>query len=126
MSNDKIAQALDLTPLEPVKPPIVAVKDDNDYLTAKGNIHNVLDVGTAAMGELAEMARLSQDPRVYRVLTELISAMTTANKELMEIKQKDVEIQNKQNQLDSPQTVNQNLFVGSTADLLQLLHGKHQ
>jgi len=127
MSDDKIAQALDLTPLEPVRPQLVAIKDDSDYQTAKGNIHNVLDVGTAAMGELAEMARLSQDPRVYRVLTELISAMTTANKELMEIKQKDVEIQIKQDSVgQTQQTVNQNLFVGSTADLLAILQKKHQ
>lgn len=125
MSNDSIATALDLTPLEPTKKELVVVKTDDDYETAKGNMHNVLDVGTRAMTDLADMAQQSQDPRVYRVLTELISAMTSANKELMEIKAKQVDIKHKEEQSnDSPKTVNQNLFVGSTADLLSLLQRK--
>lgn len=127
MSNDSIATALDLTPLEPTKKELVAVKTDNDYETAKGNMHNVIDVGTRAMTDLADMAQQSQDPRVYRVLTELISAMTTANKELMEIKSKEVDIRHKEEKTDnSPKTVNQNLFVGSTAELLKLMQKKEQ
>lgn len=120
--SDSIATALDLTPLEPTKKELIAVKSDDDYQTAKGNMHNVIDVGTRAMTDLADMAQQSQDPRVYRVLTELISAMTTANKELMEIKSKEVEIRHKEEKAnDSPTTVNQNLFV-STADLLKLMN----
>lgn len=127
MSNDSIATALDLTPLEPIKQQLVAVKSDDDYQTAKGNMHNVIDVGTRAMTDLADMAQQSQDPRIYRVLTELISAMTTANKELMEIKSKEVEIRHKEEKAnDSPTTVNQNLFVGSTAELLKLMQKKEQ
>lgn len=127
MSNDSIATALDLTPLEPTKKELIAVKSDDDYQTAKGNMHNVIDVGTRAMTDLADMAQQSQDPRVYRVLTELISAMTTANKELMEIKSKEVDIRHKEEKADnSPTTVNQNLFVGSTAELLKLMQKKEQ
>lgn len=126
MSDDKIASALNLTPITPQSKQLVAVRTDDDYQTAKSNMHNVIDVGTAAMGQLASMAELSQDPRVYRVLTELISAMTTANKELMEIKAKDVEIkQAEQKPADQPTTVNQNLFVGSTAELLKLFQKRN-
>lgn len=127
MSNDSIATALDLTPLEPTKKELIAVKSDDDYQTAKGNMHNVIDVGTRAMTDLADMAQQSQDPRVYRVLTELISAMTTANKELMEIKSKEVEIRHKEERADGPKTVNQNLFVGlTTAELVTMLQKKEQ
>lgn len=127
MSNDSIATALDLTPLEPTKKELIAVKSDDDYQTAKGNMHNVIDVGTRAMTDLADMAQQSQDPRVYRVLTELISAMTTANKELMEIKSKEVEIRHKEEKADGPKTVNQNLFVGlTTAELVTMLQKKEQ
>lgn len=121
MQDDKIAEALDLTPLIPQKKELTFVKSDDDYQMAKGNMENVIDVGTNALSELASMANLSQDPRVYRVLTELISAMTTANKELMDIKLKQVNIEQKQQKDNSPQTVNQNLFVGSTAELVKLL-----
>jgi hypothetical protein len=121
MNDDKIAEALDLTPLIPQKKELKMISSDDDYQMAKGNMENVLDVGTNALSELASMANLSQDPRVYRVLTELISAMTTANKELMDIKLKQVNIEQKQKKEQTPQTVNQNLFVGSTADLVKIL-----
>lgn len=121
MNDDKIAEALDLTPLIPQKKELKMVSSEDDYQMAKGNMENVIDVGTNALSELASMANLSQDPRVYRVLTELISAMTTANRELMEIKTKQVDVELKQRKDNSPQTVNQNLFVGSTAELVKLL-----
>ncbi len=126
MSDDKIASSLDLTPLVPMKKDLKAIVSDSDYETAKGNMQNVLDVGTTALSELASMAQLSQDPRIYRVLTELISAMTTANKELMEIKMKEVDIRKAEEKGDKPDTVNNNLFVGSTADLIKLIQGKQE
>ena len=124
MSNDTIAQTLDLTPLIPEKKEIKAIRGNSEYETAKGNMENILDVGQQAVGELYELAKLSQDPRVYRVFTELISAMTTANKELITIKKVDAEIKQIETDREKPQTVNQNLFVGSTADLLKLISNK--
>lgn len=126
MSDDKIAESLELTPLVPTKKEIKAVSGSTDYDTAKGNMQNILDVGTDALSELASMAQLSQDPRVYRVLTELISAMTTANKELMEIKMREVEIKKAEQESDKPQNVNNNLFVGSTAELVKLLQKQEE
>ena len=119
--TDEIAKALDLTPLVPDKKEIRSIKSDNLYETAKGNMEQILDVGQQAVGELYELAKLSQDPRVYRVFTELISAMTAANKELMEIKKVDTEVKEIERVKDQPQTINQNLFVGSTAELSKFL-----
>ncbi len=124
MSDDKIAESLDLTPLVPLKKDIDVIVCSDDYQTAKGNMQNVLSVGTNAMSQLASIAEMSQDPRVYRVLTELLSAMTTANRELMEIKMKEVEIKNAERKNDKPETINNNLFVGSTAELVALLQKK--
>ena len=121
--TDEIAKALDLTPLVPDKKEIRSIKGSNEYETAKGNMEQILDVGQQAVGELYELAKLSQDPRVYRVFTELISAMTTANKELMEIKKVDTEVKEIERVKDQPQTINQNLFVGSTAELSKFLEG---
>ena len=121
--TDEIAKALDLTPLVPDKKEIKSIKGSNEYETAKGNMEQILDVGQQAVGELYELAKLSQDPRVYRVFTELISAMTTANKELMEIKKVDTEVKEIERVKDQPQTINQNLFVGSTAELSKFIEG---
>lgn len=120
-NNDIIAQSLNLTPLIPDKKEIKAIIKNDEYETAKENMNNVIQVGTEALSELATMAQLSQDPRIYRVMTELISAMTTANKELVEIKRINTDIEIKQTKKDEPTTVNQNLYVGSTADLAKLL-----
>lgn len=138
--NDMIAQTLDLspikpdikhtemvplTPLNPVK--VDVVKGNTEFETAKGNMENLLEVGTVALNDVLEMARQANDPRAYRVLTELISALTTANKELMEIKSKDVDIRKKENKSDDgPDTINNNLIVGSTADIINLLQGKRE
>jgi len=119
-NNDIIAQSLNLTPLIPNKKEIKAIIKNDEYETAKENMNNVIQVGTDALSELATMAQLSQDPRVYRVMTELLSAMVTANKELVEIKKLNHEIE-QQNNENQPKTINQNLFVGSTAELAKML-----
>lgn len=133
MDND-ISDALDLTPIQPesselvslINNPLVVqhVEGSNEYETAKGNVENILRVGTNAMNDLLDLAKLSQDPRSYRVLTELLTAMTAANKDLMEIKLKEVEIRKKDVDSDGPQTVNNNLFVGSTSEILEILNKK--
>lgn len=120
--RDPISEVLQMTPI-PQKYDIIAVKKDNDYESAKENMHSVIEVGTAALSQLANIADASQDPRVYRVLTELLSAMVTANRELVEIKRVNVETEIKQrrpNDDDESKTVN-NLFVGSTAELTKML-----
>lgn len=119
-NTDVIAQALNLTPLIPDKKEIKAIIKNDEYETAKDNMNNVIHVGTEALSELATMAQLSQDPRVYRVMTELLSAMVTANKELVEIKRINSDIEYKQSKKDEPAVVNQNLYV-STADLGKML-----
>lgn len=137
--NDMISQTLDMAPMKPdarmtdLTPltPIVPVKVDmvkgnTEFETAKGNMENLLEVGTVALNDVLELARSANDPRAYRVLTELITALTSANKELMEIKSKDVDIRKKEAKEDGPDTVNNNLIVGSTADIINLLQGKRE
>jgi hypothetical protein len=75
------------------------------------------------MNDLIDLAKLSQDPRSYRVLTELLGAMTSANKELAEIKAREVEVRLKEDKGDKPDTVNNNLLV-TTPELLEMLKRK--
>lgn len=119
MSNDLLANALDMTPItvEPVTTTKVPAKTGEEYADAKNNMSMVIDVGNQALVDLADMARQSQDPRVYRVLTELIATLTTANKETMEMKKVSQELEGD----TKPQTVQNNMFVGSTADLAEML-----
>lgn len=115
--TDTIADALDLVPLQTDNKKLEVVKNQDEYKAAKENMDTIIAVGTTALSELSTMANVSQDPRVYRVLTELIAAMVTANKEMIEMKKTNKEIQDDGEQ----KTVQNNLFVGSTADLAKML-----
>lgn len=122
-NNDVIAQTLNITPLVPTAADVRAIKSSNEYETAKSGMEEVIHSGSAAIADLADLARLSQDPRVYRVLAEVLSTMVLANKGLMEIKKMEVEIDGvkKQDEPQQPTTVNQHLHVGTTQEMIALL-----
>lgn len=118
--SDSIGQTLNLVPVSTGSKELAAapVANTNDEYTAvKQNMDSIINVGTTALGQLAEMASLSQDARVYRVLTELISAMVTANKEVIEMKKIASEIDGG----SGPEKVVNNMFVGSTAELAKMI-----
>ena len=63
---------------------------------------------------------MGQHPRAYEVAANLVKTMVEANKELLDLQKKKKEIE-KIEAKSNPQTVNNNLFVGSTAELLKAL-----
>ena len=67
---------------------------------------------------MLEFARQSQHPRSYEVLSTLLKTLTDANKDLLSLSKTRKELTKTD---DQPQTVNQNLFVGSTAELAKML-----
>jgi hypothetical protein len=130
-NNDSIADALDLTPISHAAAPALAdpktAEDNNDYEYARQNIYRVIETGANALDELAQVAAQSQHPRAYEVLTNLVKTMVEANKDLMHIKKTKVEIQRMS---DDPadnnmggNKVQNNLFVGSTAELQKFISG---
>lgn len=122
-NDDPIANALDIIPMPPKMDDITAIKNENEFITAKENILNLIDVSTSAFSELSELATMSQDTRVYRVMAEFLATLVAANKELVVLKQIDQEIQQKENSSKTPQTINQNLIL-STKDLIDLIKEK--
>lgn len=124
MNDDPIAKALDLVPVSNDPKELVVANDSSgdEYTIAKENMDTIINVGTTALKELASMANASQDPRVYRVLTELIAAMTSANKEIISMKKTNSEIKEPESK-SGPTTVQNNMFVGSTAELAKMLEG---
>lgn len=122
MSNDRIVEAMGLQPLVPQNQiEVDAVKSEDDFEAAKQNLENVMDVTMMAVSQMASIAQESQDGRNYRVLNELLGTALAAAKAHMEIKQMDADVKLKEGASKAPQTVNQNLFVGSTAELANLL-----
>ena len=127
MKKDEIGKSLGLTPLPEVIPvsqadkPIVAKDEqaaEKDYQYARENFYNVIEKGTHALEDMIEVARASEHPRAYEVVSTIMKTLVDANKDLVQMSDKKVEREAK---VEKPGTVNNNLFVGSTADLQKVL-----
>jgi hypothetical protein len=146
MNDDKIASALGLRPLSeiqedeeqnlPVVKPaevshelaVVSVEDDEnlkDIETVRQNISNVIDIGEEAMKEMLEIAKQSEQPRAFEVVSTLMKTLLDANKDFADISSKKKYAKEEllgPKQAAQTNVTNNNLIV-STADLLKMLKG---
>jgi len=119
-NSDEISKALDLPPLEmskftPIEPE-PEFKDDFEF--ARGNLINIIEKGSEALTGILDVASMSQHPRSYEVAANLIKTMSEVNKDLLELSKRKQDLEGTSGK---PTTVNNNLFVGSTAELQKLL-----
>jgi len=121
MDNDKIAESLDLEPMEqqPVEvvPEIISSNVQDDFDFARANMVNIIEKGQEALNDILSVAQQSQQPRSFEVVSDLIRTIAQTNKDLLELSKQKKEIE----KTDGPKTVNNNLFVGSTSELLKML-----
>ena len=108
--------------ITPEQKPDRFTKDDieKDYEYTRGNLYSIIEKGQEAINGILELAEDSQMPRAYEVAGQLIKSVSDATDKLMDLqkKLKDVEEETKQK---GPNTVNNAMFVGSTAELQKLL-----
>ena len=93
---------------------------EKDYEYTRGNLYSIIEKGQEAINGILELAQESEMPRAYEVAGQLIKSVSDATDKLMDLqkKLKDVEEETK---VKGPNTVNNALFVGSTAELQKLL-----
>lgn len=94
-----------------------------DYKHARDNLYSVIDKGTEALDYLLELAKASEHPRAFEVVSQLTKTLVDANKDLLDI-QKKVKDLKKADEKESPKSVTNALFVGSTAELQKLINGR--
>ena len=63
---------------------------------------------------------IRDSPRAYEVVATLIKTLADTNKDLIDLAKKTKEIE-RLDGVEAPQTINNNLFVGSTTELQKLL-----
>ena len=91
-----------------------------DYETTRAQLHNLVMKGQEAVDGILDVARASDHPRAYEVAGQLI-------KNVGDVADKLIDLQKKMKELDadekksSPSTVNNTMFIGSTADLQKML-----
>ena len=91
-----------------------------DYTYARENMYDVIERGTEALDYLLELAKASEHPRAFEVVSTLTKTLVDANKDLLEVQTKLKKLKEEDKQ---PQNVTNALFVGSTADLQKLIKG---
>ena len=128
-NNDTISDALGMAPM-PEQPKLVlgtiAIDDNSDYEYARQNIYGVIETGANALDQLAQVAAQTQHPRAFEVLANLVKTMVEANKDLLNLRKTKIEIEKAsgENMNDNSMggnKVQNNLFVGSTAEVQKFL-----
>jgi len=98
--------------------------DDNiksDYDKSRETYYDLIEKGQDALSMMMEVARESEHPRAYEVLSGMIKNVADVNDKLMDLNKKNKDI----NKTDVPAlenaTTNNNVFIGSTTDLQRML-----
>lgn len=92
----------------------------NDYEYSRETLYELIEKGKDALENMIEVARESEHPRAYEVLSGLIKNVSDTNDKLMDLnkKQKQMDEADKPAQVENQQN---NYFLGSTADIQKML-----
>ena len=93
---------------------------DTDYGYARDNLYNLIERGNEAIEGILELAKEMEHPRAYEVASGLIKNVSDTTMELLKMQK---ELKNMR-EGEAPKTNVNNLYVGSTADLQNILKGK--
>lgn len=101
-------------------PPIV-VNDNDDFEYVRTNYYDLIERGSDALDELIEIAKASQNPRAFEVVATLIKTIGDQNRDLVDMKVKKDKMDKEGGKTSG--NIQNNVFVGSTAELMKLIKG---
>ena len=129
---EKLDEAFDIeaTEVEVTEKKIEKIKSGSedikkDYEYTRGNLYSIIEKGQEAIDGILELAQESEMPRAYEVAGQLIKNVADATDKLLTLQQKLKDVQEEKD-TKGPTTVNNALFVGSTAELQKLLKQQSQ
>ena len=93
---------------------------DNDYKYSRDTYYELVEKGKQSLELMIEVARESEHPRAFEVLSGMIKNISDVNDRLMDLNKKKKDIDKKDDVKNVANTTN-NLFVGSTTELQKLL-----
>ena len=96
---------------------------EQDYEFSRETYYDLIEKGRESLELMIEVARESEHPRAFEVLSGMIKGIADVNGSLMDLNKKYKEIQKSDSPKDT-NTTNNNLFVGSTTDLQRMLLGQ--
>jgi hypothetical protein len=98
---------------------------DNDYKYSRDTYYELVEKGKQSLELMIEVARESEHPRAFEVLSGMIKNISDVNDRLMDLNKKKKEIDKKDDIKKVANTTN-NLFVGSTTELQKLLKNESE
>lgn len=134
MSKD-IDNYLDLGPdgNEPKKVPMVIENKKNsgeeaqieaDFNKGRDSMYDLIEVGEDAITEMMNIAKQSQHPTAFSTLNSMLKTVADMHKDLLNIQGKRQKLTGnrpKSDKAEGGNTTNQNIFVGTTAELAALM-----
>jgi hypothetical protein len=135
---------IDLNPPPPVSevpavisdvPAIIQSADDeaeHDFQQVRENLTAITVSGQEALDTVIELAKSSEQPRAFEVVSQILGALATANRDLLAIHIQREKLRKSKEKVDAPtqstvagDQIQQNIFVGSTKDLQDILSKRH-
>ena len=128
--KDRIANILNITPtirendlvIHQDTDSVGSEELDTDIKYVRDMMYDTIKNTSDAVEEMLGIAKSSQHPRAFEVVATLLNTQREASKDLLDLHKKKKEL--KHEDKDGPETINNNLFVGSTADLLKMIRNK--
>lgn len=124
-TQKETTQQAETHPVQFKKAEVVDVPKSNndlqtDYNYIRTNLYTITEQSIAALSNLVQIADQSQHPRAYEVVSLLVNTIANAQKDLMSIHQQKAKIEAVEKKA-SGSVVNNNLFVGNTAQLDEII-----
>lgn len=119
-SETKISQTTVVSPIEVDKTLNIKKDIESDYKYSRANIYSIIEKGQQAINGALELAQETESPRAYEVTGQLIKNVADATEKLLELQKKLKDIEEIKD-IKGPSTVNNALFIGSTAELTKLI-----
>jgi len=91
----------------------------NDYNYSRQTYYDLIEKGKESLDLMVEVARESEHPRAFEVLSGMIKNVSEVNDKLMDLNKKNKDIS--ADEIKKIEKTTNNLFVGSTAELQRML-----
>ena len=119
--QDIISQSLGMASINTKQSKVITTFniEGSDYEYARRNLYDVIEKSNSALEDIMDIAKQSESPRAYEVVTNLIKTMVDANKDLLQLAKTKKEIE-KEDLPDQKNITNNNLVL-TTGDLLKMI-----
>jgi len=98
---------------------------DNDFEFVRQTQYDLLVKGSSALEDMMDVARATEHPRAYEVLSNMMKNVADISNNLLDLHKKQKDYHKEEvSALPAPGQTTNNVFIGSTSDLQRMLLDK--